>query len=218
MKKCMSKTNLSAAFCVSCMVLLFLFPVIGGAEEINCILCHDQLTKGRSVHAAVKMGCATCHTAIDANTVPHKLLSKTVKGLSAEVPDLCFGCHNKAEFSRTNVHMPVAGGMCLSCHKAHASDNPYLLVKGTYDVCLDCHADMQKRPHVLSVSPGKGHPLGRSFKDEKTGQEKTVMDPNRPDKPFYCASCHPPHASNYRKLLRFESTTAFDICTHCHKK
>ncbi len=200
------------------LLLMIFFAVAAGAEEINCIICHEQLTKGQSVHAAVQMGCPTCHTAVDASTVPHKLQGKTAKGLSADVPDLCFGCHNKAEFSKANVHMPVAGGMCLSCHKPHASDNPFLLVKGIYVVCLDCHADVQKRPHVLAVSPGKGHPVGRSFQDGKTGKEKTVMDLNRPDRPFYCASCHQPHGSDYRKLLRFESTTAFDICTHCHTK
>ena len=218
MKMNRTKINVVDVIFFSGMLLLSLFSIAVASEESNCLICHEQLTKGKSVHAAVQMGCPTCHPAIDAKDIPHKVTNKISKGLSAEVPDLCFTCHSKAEFSKKNTHMPVAGGMCLSCHRPHASDHPYLLVKGIYDVCLDCHAEVKKQPHVVAGLPGKGHPLGRTIKDAKTGEQKALMDPLRPDKPFYCASCHNPHASDNRRLLRFESASAFDICSHCHKK
>lgn len=222
------------------------------SAEVDCLTCHKQLTQEKNVHAAVQMGCPTCHTAIDASTVPHKKTGKTAKGLSvdqpdlcygchdkalfakknvhaavgmgctgchnphssknpklltAEVPGLCFTCHDKAAFSRKYVHAPVAGGMCLSCHNPHSSDAMALLTKAPEQVCLDCHAAVPKKPHAVAGFTSRGHPVGSSYK----------KDPKRPDKPFYCGSCHDPHSADSPQLFRYGAKSSMGLCTQCHK-
>ncbi|HWR71833.1 MAG TPA: cytochrome c3 family protein, partial [Nitrospirota bacterium] len=84
----------------------------------SCADCHADLTADKTAHAAVAMGCESCHTAIDPSDVPHKIKNNIKRGLSAEQPDLCFSCHDKAQFSKQNVHAAVSMG-CTSCHNPH---------------------------------------------------------------------------------------------------
>lgn len=285
------------------------------AEAVGCLMCHGQLSKEKVVHAAVQMGCPTCHTGIDANDVPHKKLNTISKGLSSEQPDICYGCHDKAKFqkktvhaavgmgctgchnphssknekllvadlpdlcfnchdkasimnksvvhppvaggmclschnphssdnkklllaeapglcynchdkgmfSKKNVHSPVAGGMCLSCHSPHATDEMALLQKRPMAVCLDCHPDVVKKRHVTAESK---HPLGSLKKkddkksDKKPGKKERgpLTDPARAGKEFYCGSCHNPHSSDAKRLMRYKANTPFELCINCHKK
>jgi predicted CXXCH cytochrome family protein len=276
---------------------LLLTRSASAAAEINCLKCHSKLAKEKFQHPAIAMGCPTCHTDLDASTVPHKKTGKIDKGLSAEQPelcygchdkslfskktvhaavgmgctgchnphssknekllianqpdlcygchdkslfakknvhpavdmgctgchnphstdtakllkseppDLCFACHDKAEFSRKNVHAPVAGGMCLACHTPHSSENMALLLQEPIKVCLECHGDVEKKPHAIRGIAGAGHPLGK--KDKK--------DPKRPDKKFYCGSCHNPHSSDSMRLFRYPAKAIMGICVNCHK-
>ena len=267
------------------------------AAEINCRSCHGKLGKEKFQHAALGMGCLTCHSAIDASAMPHKKTNTIARGLTAEQPDLCYGCHDaamfgkktvhaavsmgctgchnphsskqdklliaeqpdlcygchdkamfskktvhaavgmgctgchnphstdgpkllksdppglcftchdKAEFSRKNVHVPVAGGMCMTCHTPHSSDTMALLTKEPVVLCLECHAAVEQKPPVIKGITGAGHPLGKGNK----------MDPKRPDKKFYCGSCHDPHSSDSGKLYRYPAKTKMALCINCHK-
>ena len=282
---------------LSLLAVCYLFPSPVSAAEINCLKCHGKLAKEKVQHAAVAMGCPTCHTAIEANTVPHKKTNTINKGLSSEQPDICYGCHDqslfnkktvhaaigmgctgchnphssknnklliseqpdlcygchdkalfnkknvhaaigmgctschdphstdnakllksnppelcmnchdKAEFGKKNIHAPVAGGMCLTCHSPHSSDNMALLLNEPKQVCLDCHGEVTKKPHVIKGPKGAGHPLGK--KDKK--------DPKRPEKEFYCGSCHNPHSSDSLRLFRYPAKAAMGLCNNCHK-
>jgi len=97
--------------------------------------------------------------------------------------------------------------MCLACHSPHSSDQMTLLAKAPITVCLDCHGDVEKKPHIIKGSKGTGHPLGK--KDNK--------DPKRPEKKFYCGSCHNPHSSDSMKLFRYPAKTTMGTCINCHK-
>ena len=287
------------SFILPIVNVLFLFLLLVGplqAAEIDCLKCHAKMTKEKVQHAAVAMGCSTCHTAIDASTVPHKKSSPIAKGLSSEQPDLCYGCHDqglfskktihaaigmgctgchdphssknakllkseqpdlcygchdkslfskktvhaaigmgctgchnphstenakllksnppdlcmdchdKSEFNKKNVHSPVAGGMCLQCHSPHSTDTMALLNNEPIKVCLECHGDIGSKPHAIGVS-GKGHPV------EKKGKK----DPKRPEKPFYCGSCHNPHSSDSMRLFRYPAKATMALCINCHK-
>lgn len=181
-----------------------------------CFGCHDKAAfEKKNVHAAVSMGCTGCHN-------PHS--SKNPKLLKAEAPGLCFACHDKKSFTKKTVHAPVAGGACLTCHGAHASDEMALLVKGPDAICLDCHEQAAKLPHAVAGFAAAGHPLTttktvRVYEGKKL-KEITIerKDPSRPEKPFYCASCHNPHSTETPRLLRFNAKTGMDLCVHCHKK
>ena len=103
----------------------------------------------------------------------------------------------------------VAAGMCTACHDPHASDNVGLLKKDPAALCLDCHADVKNKPHLIVGFSGGGHPLGDAKKPNK------VADPLRSGKLFYCVACHEPHRSDRPRLSRFDK--GMQSCQACHK-
>jgi len=155
--------------------LFFLFlPLPAAAEEPSCIACHEALGTGTSVHAALSMGCAACHSAVDAAGVPHKITNRNPKGLTSKMRDLCYSCHDKKPFMKNTVHGAILLG-CTSCHDPHASKHAKLLKEDIPGLCISCHKDR--------FSPGAGgsHALA--------GNEA-------------CAGCHDPHASDTPKLMQ----------------
>lgn len=142
------------------------------ASGMDCLMCHKALSEGKVVHAAVMMGCATCHTGVDASQFPH-VFKTTKKGLSSNPPDICFGCHDKGKFTGTTVHAPVSMGMCTSCHNPHKSEAPKLLSSAMPGVCYNCHG-------------------------EKEFTKKTV---HAPVMGGMCMECHTPHVNKNEKLL-----------------
>jgi predicted CXXCH cytochrome family protein len=239
-----------ALFLLSVFNILFFSVFLcspASAKEINCLKCHRKLTKGKFVHHALDMGCPACHPGIDARTVPHKKTNALARGLSSEQPDLCYGCHDKGMFTKTDVHPavsmgctgchnphssknakllktkppalcftchdkagftrktvhpPVASGECMTCHSPHSSDEMALLLKKPVDVCLSCHGNISHWPHYSPRIAGGTEP----------------HDPMRPDKPFYCGSCHDPHSSDSPLLFRFNVRSEKELCLHCHRK
>ncbi len=159
-----------------CFFLSILFLLVlssrAPAAEIDCLQCHEEVTKGKSVHAAVSMGCTTCHTAVDASDIPHKMTTKTPKGLSAEQPDLCYGCHDKSLFNKKFVHAAIGMG-CTSCHNPHASKYAKLLTSDPPGLCHACH-------------------------DKGMFTKKNVHPPVAAGQ---CTGCHAPHSSGTASLL-----------------
>lgn len=159
----------SKAFFIFSILLFSLFLIFGlaglpafnlqtaFAEGPDCLMCHEELSKGKVVHAALQMGCPACHTAIDAGDVPHKITNKIAKGLSSDQPDLCYGCHDKTKFDGKTVHPPVMGGMCTSCHNPHSTDAEKLLLSALPELCYTCHdkAMFSKRKAHMPVAVGK---------------------------------------------------------------
>lgn len=195
------------SFGVCALVLALAVPLAVRAQEGACLACHATLVQKPVVHGALRLGCTTCHANIDAGATPHKSGGETAKGLAAQTPRLCNKCHEAKLFEGRFTHAPVAEGACLGCHFAHASDHAGLLTKEPAALCLDCHPEARKGPHVIAGFSRRGHPLG----DEK----KDVDDPLRPGKKFYCVACHEPHRSDLPKLNRFPKGMV--SCLKCHK-
>ncbi|MDA8422029.1 MAG: hypothetical protein M0Z89_01705, partial [Nitrospiraceae bacterium] len=186
-----------------------------------CYGCHDKGTfTKKDIHPAIDMvGCTGCHS-------PHS--SKNERLLKAKPPELCFTCHDKGIFSKKTVHPPVAAGMCLGCHSPHSSDQMALLLSAPVEVCLGCHPNIPGAPHVVKVFSGTSHPLGLQKMEANTGSEEAkkgavavkekpaLMDPLRPDKVFYCGSCHNPHSTATPNLFRFNATSTMGLCANCH--
>ncbi|MGE5238657.1 MAG: cytochrome c3 family protein [Chloroflexota bacterium] len=179
LSKLLEKYGQLAIFPISLMILLATFlvldPVAPGpafSEEVDCLSCHEDLKKEKVVHPAVDMGCATCHSAIDATDIPHKKTNNIAKGLSAEQPDLCYNCHDKAKFTKATVHAAVGMG-CTGCHNPHSSKNARLLVAALPDLCYNCHdkAEFTKKNVHMPVASGE------------------------------CLTCHTPHSSDFPFLL-----------------
>jgi len=178
------------------------------SAALDCLYCHRPMTMNKTVHAAVHMGCPTCHENLDVRRVPHLNKGPFPKGLRAEVPALCISCHEQALFEGNMVHAPVNTGLCLECHNPHSSNYPGLLKKKPAALCLNCHSDIENSEHLISGLSTKGHPLGNI--------RENVEDPKRPGKTFYCASCHEPHRSTLPKLSRYG--LGMTSCQTCHDK
>jgi len=175
------------------LVLNFLALGVAGqarAEEPACNGCHEQLTVNKSIHAAMAMGCATCHSAVDASDVPHKITNRNPKGLVAKMKDLCFNCHDRAPFQKATVHGALMLG-CTTCHNPHSTDHAHILKEEIPRLCLNCH---EERLAVLKSAP---HPIA--------GNEA-------------CSNCHHPHATDAPKLVRTKSESSAKDQTAMSKK
>jgi predicted CXXCH cytochrome family protein len=228
-------------------ILLFLFlspsPVL--SAEVNCRTCHEKLVREKVVHPAVEMGCETCHSGIDARAVPHKKTNKLPRGLSSEQPQLCYGCHDAALFTKKTVHPAIAMG-CTSCHNPHSSPKANLLVSGPPGLCFTCHDKAgftNKMNNHGPVYAGKCLTCHTPHSSDeialllmpppdlclqchgtiKHGHHKVLVsgkameDPTRPGRPFYCGSCHNPHGSNGMLMFRFDAQSETELCKNCHK-
>jgi predicted CXXCH cytochrome family protein len=226
------------------LILLVSFPCAVSAAGINCLKCHKKLTKGTSVHPALSMGCSTCHSALDAKSIPHKRSSAIAHGLSAEQPELCYGCHDQAMFTKKDAHPAINMG-CTSCHNPHSSKNAKLLVSNPPALCFTCHdkAGFSKKTAHPPVAAGRclachvphssdemallaKKPMDACLQCHQRiahGQHtpamaiREVRDPARPGKPLYCGSCHDPHGSDSPLMFRFDVKKTKDLCLHCHK-
>lgn len=111
-----------------------------------CMMCHEGVKAAayrKSVHKPVNDGaCARCHEAHSSD--------RSDGFVKFSGNELCLNCHTGVTRT-THAHpfgvppktermikLDKAGNLlCLSCHEAHASDEPKLLVKGG---CAKCHA------------------------------------------------------------------------------
>ena len=168
------RASRTAAAGLAVALLLPASVAVGAAtrKAPDCRTCHSGLLRQKKVHAAVQMGCETCHAGLDARQVPHRSGGKLPHGLSAPLPDLCFQCHEQAEFGGPVVHAALSLG-CNACHDPHASRQAHLLSRPLPQACFGCHDASEFRRKVV-------HP---------------------PAKQGRCFACHRPHASNEPSLL-----------------
>lgn len=101
-----------------------------------CLKCHP--TEGAQLSMPYhhplregKMSCVDCH---DPHGGPDGRNLKT-----ANVNQLCLGCHAQYRGPYAYQHPPVAEN-CLLCHTVHGSPNTALLTVSEPALCLQCHA------------------------------------------------------------------------------
>lgn len=175
-------------------------PLLKDTTENTCTMCHDA--PGRELpikHSALKMtkSCVRCHN-------PHS--SNNEKLLKAPTNQLCIYCHTavgKGLDNPKNVIHPAVSLGCQNCHSPHGSKNEKLLKEVPNTLCFNCH---DKKPFEVG-HPRPGHPTSGK------------IDPIYPNKDFTCVSCHKPHFSTNKKILRYNFNKApYDgtICTVCH--
>ena len=86
-------------------------PLDKNTDAAKCLECHDDKTKGKSVHSAMAAGCLSCHEIRVHGNITH------VKLITATPAALCITCHadkNAADIKGT-VHPPAVRD-CLACH------------------------------------------------------------------------------------------------------
>jgi len=190
----------------------------GSTEKDNlCLTCHSEGTKvpeKGSRHAALDMGCESCHTTHKTGADP------TVENrfhLNKGVPALCLDCHDVKDAALIKAHQnqPFGTANCLSCHDPHQSAAPKLMAKFQHPPFADkncemCHAPAKDGKVVLTQTDVKA--LCITCHDDKAKQIESAKV-QHPGAAGDCTDCHNPHASAQPGLPK---TDAVSICTGCH--
>jgi predicted CXXCH cytochrome family protein len=191
----------------------------GDAKENLCLACHNEglnVPKEGSRHAALDMGCDTCH-------VTHKTGSadklENRAHLKKDTPALCLDCHDVADKQLTAAHhnQPFATADCLTCHEAHQSNRPKLAQRFQHapfesGSCDTCHADAKNGKVVLTQADTRA--LCVTCHDEQAKQIASAKV-QHPGAQGECISCHSPHAGGFPYLL---SPNPVTICENCHSE
>ena len=189
----------------------------GDKKDNLCLACHTQGTnvpESGSRHAALDMGCDTCHTT-------HKTGDRGKREfdfhLTKDAPALCLDCHDAKDASLVKAHhgQPFATADCLTCHDPHQSKSPQLLQAFLHDPfaskqCDICHAPAKDGKVVLTAASPKE--LCVTCHSDKAEQIDKAKVPH-PGAAGDCTDCHSPHASSYPGLPK---SNPVDICLGCH--
>jgi predicted CXXCH cytochrome family protein len=194
-------------------------PTTGGKDENLCLSCHNQgvnVPKDGSRHAALDMGCETCH-------VIHKVGDPSKVEFSAHltkgVPALCLDCHDptSAELIKAHDGQPFGNANCLQCHNPHQSREANLMQTFTHapfeaKSCDTCHEPAKDGKVVLTNSDTKA--LCVSCHAEQADQiEKAKVQ--HPGAQGDCTTCHNPHAG---KSPGFQQPDPVNVCLACHNE
>jgi predicted CXXCH cytochrome family protein len=192
-------------------------PVSGGEKENLCSTCHQtglNVPKNGSVHAALDMGCDTCHlthkTGADATPENRFHLTKAA-------PALCLDCHDPKDESLQKAHQnqPFAASNCVECHDPHQSASPKLMAKFMHvpfadKSCDTCHAPAKDGKVVLTQKDAKSVCI--TCHDDKAKLIDTAKV-QHPGASGDCTDCHNAHASSQPGLPKTDGVT---ICLGCH--
>lgn len=164
-----------------------------------CLKCHKDKIKSfdqKYVHGPVAGGsCTACH---DQHGSPYE------KDLRAPINVLCISCHTDVESQMNDlvVHKPFIDGQCNGCHDPHSTNNEWVLKKSSEEICLNCHkpkSTLKNHKHPFNVKP----------KNKLMANLELTAEGR-----LECLSCHNPHSSKRRFMLKSETDT---ICVGCHK-
>lgn len=193
-----------------------------------CVACHEEFgerMKNEHLHAPVAAGdCTSCHD-------PHG--SRFRFQLPEEGNRACLACHvDLAEALNQPFRHGPAVASCTICHDPHAAKFPSQLRGSVNRVCLACHLEarvsgtiddpatlfgareaqglaagptIRLDPSLRSGHPNRGHPV------------EGPKDPSARGRPLTCMSCHNPHGTSGRKLLRFGAMGTSSLCIRCHQ-
>ena len=192
-------------------------PVSGGEKENLCNNCHQtglNVPEKGSLHAAVSMGCDTCHlthkTGADPNLENRFHLTKSP-------PALCLDCHDPkdADLQKAHQNQPFGTANCVECHDPHQSAAPRLMAKFQHvpfesRSCDTCHTPAKDGKVVLTQTDAKS--VCVTCHDDKAKLIESAKVPH-PGAAGDCTDCHSPHASNQPALPKTDSVS---ICLGCH--
>ncbi len=194
-------------------------PTSGDKAQNLCLSCHTQglnVPDKGSRHAALDMGCETCH-------VTHKVGERGKQEfdyhLTKSAPALCLDCHDGKDANLIKAHQgqPFATANCTQCHNPHQSDQAHLLQKFTHppfadNACETCHAPAKDGKVVLTNSDSKA--LCVTCHDEQAKKIDTAKVPH-PGAQGECIACHNPHAGKTPGFLQPDPVNA---CLACHSE
>ena len=192
-------------------------PLDPKADPSTCITCHENKTKGKSVHSAIAMGCLSCHE-IRVNRD-----NTYVKLITATPYKLCLTCHTDKDSTQIKgkVHPPAVRD-CLTCHDPHTSDNKNQLLKLTSgdkkdNLCLTCHTQGANVPESGSRHAALDMGCDTCHTTHKTGDRgKREFDFHlTKDAPALCLDCHDAKDASLVKAHQGQPFATAD-CLTCH--
>jgi predicted CXXCH cytochrome family protein len=194
-------------------------PTSGAANENLCLTCHKQglnVPDKGSRHAALDMGCETCH-------VTHKVGEKGKiefdYHLTKATPALCLDCHDPKDAGLIKAHQgqPFGTANCVQCHDPHQSSSPKLMQAFTHPpfaggACDTCHAPAKDGKVVLTQTDTKVLCV-TCHSDQAEKIEKAKVQ--HPGAQGECIACHNPHAGATPGFLQPDPVNA---CLACHSE
>jgi predicted CXXCH cytochrome family protein len=199
------------------MVLLNSGTVAGSPgmtyQDPKCLECHDDLLRGKVIHAAASGSCGNCHKT---DLKEHTEVDAKGLDLLSTGKDLCLKCHNqdtRADGSKTEniqellksastIHAPVRDDGCVVCHKPHGSENNYLLISSfprgiyapavpdSFALCWECHdGELLTAPATTGAT---------NFRDGDRNLHFVHMNGKGSRS---CVMCHNVHASSGEHLI-----------------
>jgi len=194
-------------------------PESGDKSQNLCLSCH---TKGLDVpekgsrHAALDMGCETCH-------VTHKVGEKGKiefdYHLTKTTPALCLDCHDPKDAGLIKAHQgqPFATANCVQCHDPHQSSQPKLMQAFTHPPfssgsCDTCHAPAKDGKVVLTQADSKALCVTCHAEQAEKIEKAKVQHPGAQGE---CIACHNPHAGATPGFLQPDPVSA---CLACHSE
>jgi predicted CXXCH cytochrome family protein len=195
-------------------------PVSGAGKDNNlCLTCHNvgvSVETGGSRHAALDIGCETCHTV-------HKTGERGKREydfqLKKDSPALCMDCHDVQDPKLIESHQgqPFVAAGCLNCHDSHQSARPKLILpfvhspfKAGKAACTLCHQPPKDEKVVLKKA--SSNELCLTCHSKKAEQIRTAKV-QHPGAATDCTGCHNPHAG---RTPGFAKPDAVNACLRCH--
>ena len=192
-------------------------PTSGDKSTNLCLECHTQgvnVPAGGSRHAALDMGCDTCH-------VTHKVGERGKEEfdfhLTKASPALCLDCHDPKDAALIKAHQgqPFGTSNCVQCHNPHQSASPNLMQAFTHPPfamgsCETCHQPAKDGKVVLTQTDVKT--LCVTCHSEQATQIEKAKVPH-PGAQGDCTVCHNPHAG---KTPGFIQPDPVNACLACH--
>ena len=189
----------------------------GDKDSNLCLKCHNQglnVPEKGSRHAALEMGCDTCH-ATHKTGDPGKAEFKF--HLTKDVPSLCLDCHDVKDkkLIETHKNQPFGTADCTTCHDPHQSKSPKLLQAYVHPPfadgsCDTCHEPAQNGKVKLTQASVTA--VCATCHDEAAKKIETAKFPHAGAQGD-CTTCHDPHAGRYPRFVKPDPVT---LCENCH--
>jgi predicted CXXCH cytochrome family protein len=167
-----------------------------------------------SRHAALDMGCDTCHA-------PHKTGEPGKQEfdfhLKKVTPALCIDCHDPKtpDLQKAHQGQPFDGANCVQCHNPHQSAQPKLMQAFTHapfagGTCDTCHQAPKDGKVVLTQTDSKALCVTCHAEQADKIEKAKVQHPGAQGE---CVTCHNPHAGRTPGFVQPDPVRA---CLSCH--